>query len=458
MDATSVTLDEVIAAARVRAASLVPETSGYLALAIADASARLPFRLEDRLVSLSTEGTVAVKRGTEVVEPEESAVVLRDTLGRLIALSIGSAPGLAAASRVRARGDQVESFIHELETALVPVNRAAARRALARLARETVRARDAGKLKRRPASERPRPAPSRPAPARPGVEQARRVLEERRSAGDAVPVGPTAGSVASGRAPTPQVAPALGRPFEETPPPMPVDVEIPVELDPIDATPLELEPPVVLAGDAATALDTELAERILCLEPMQHSELGGASRSDVDELLARFRISEAPTESTKVALATPRAIAKLAGIDLSAVPPPAASADGAGNTSAAPPARRALSSDEVVLVVRRRPPAASADGAGNGRGRRDELPRSAAPPVADGVADTSAAQPTSAQAADELGVPIDEVAAAEAADAELAALRSMASIPGRPRWPLAFVAALGLAIVAGLGHFTKVLW
>ena len=70
MDVASVTLDEVLKAAQLRAASLVPETSGYLALAIADASARLPFRIEDDMVNLSTEGSVKVMRGTEVVQPD----------------------------------------------------------------------------------------------------------------------------------------------------------------------------------------------------------------------------------------------------------------------------------------------------------------------------------------------------------------------------------------------------
>jgi hypothetical protein len=158
MSVSSVTLDEVLAAAQVRGASLVPETSGYLALAIADASARLPFRLEDGLVHLSTEGTVKVARGTEVVEPEECAAIVRDILARLLGRSIGSMPGLSAAARPRQETHEgVEAVIADLEAALVPVNRAAARRALARLARETVKARESGRLRRRstrPAAQR----------------------------------------------------------------------------------------------------------------------------------------------------------------------------------------------------------------------------------------------------------------------------------------------------------------
>jgi hypothetical protein len=159
----TVTLDEVLAAAAVRAASLVPETSGYLVLAIGDATARLPFRVEDAAVTLTTEGSVVVARGARVVPPAESARVLRDMLARLLARSVGTMPGLAAAARPRDAERGSEAVIAELEAALVPVNRAAARRALARLARETLRAKEMGKLRRRPATLPP-PVEAAPPP------------------------------------------------------------------------------------------------------------------------------------------------------------------------------------------------------------------------------------------------------------------------------------------------------
>ena len=49
-----VTLDEVLAAASIRAASLVPEIAGYLVLAVGDATSRLPFAVDDRVVMLTT--------------------------------------------------------------------------------------------------------------------------------------------------------------------------------------------------------------------------------------------------------------------------------------------------------------------------------------------------------------------------------------------------------------------
>ena len=156
-----VTLDEVFAAASARAASLVPETSGYLALAVGDATSRLPLLYDDRALLLTTEGSMSTSRRGDVVAPERAAKAMRDVLARLLAVSSGTMPGLAAAARPReesARG--VDAVIEEIEAALIPVNRAAARRALARLSRETLRAREAGKLKpRREATVRPPPPP-----------------------------------------------------------------------------------------------------------------------------------------------------------------------------------------------------------------------------------------------------------------------------------------------------------
>lgn len=161
-----VTLDEVFAAASARAASLVPETSGYLALAVGEATSRLPLAHEDRALLLTTEGHLSLSRRGEVVAPEAAAKAMRDLLARLLAVSAGTMPGLAAAARPREESSRgVDAVIEEIEAALIPVNRAAARRALARLARETLRAREAGKLRtKREASARP-PPPPRPAVA-----------------------------------------------------------------------------------------------------------------------------------------------------------------------------------------------------------------------------------------------------------------------------------------------------
>jgi hypothetical protein len=96
-----VTLDEVFAAASAREASLVPETSGYLALAIGDATSRLPLLHDDRALLLSTEGGLSASRRGDVVTPEKAAKAMRDTLARLLAVSSGTMP---ASLRGAARG------------------------------------------------------------------------------------------------------------------------------------------------------------------------------------------------------------------------------------------------------------------------------------------------------------------------------------------------------------------
>ncbi|MFO0587306.1 MAG: hypothetical protein U0441_07200 [Polyangiaceae bacterium] len=170
MNQACVSLEEVLLAAAARAASLVPETSGYLALAVADATSRLPYAHEDRGVLLTIDGSVMVPRKAPIAPPPEAARVLRDLLRRLLATSTGTMPGLASAARPRTEESDVDRVVGDIEGALIPVNRAAAKRALARLARETLRAKELGKLKRsapQPAAKpaaAPAPKPAAPAP------------------------------------------------------------------------------------------------------------------------------------------------------------------------------------------------------------------------------------------------------------------------------------------------------
>ncbi|WP_437275643.1 hypothetical protein WME90_30920 [Sorangium sp. So ce375] len=181
-----VTLEEVVAAAQARSASLVPETSGYLALAVSDATSRLPLRLDDRAVLLTTEGTVTVRARGEAVAPTEAARLLRDLLARLLAASAGSMPNLTATARPRPASEQdPEAVARELEAALIPVNRNAARRALARLARETLRAKEAGRLKRPRPDVQAKPA----APEANETQPPARPEHERRDAISAAPRG-----------------------------------------------------------------------------------------------------------------------------------------------------------------------------------------------------------------------------------------------------------------------------
>lgn len=349
MDVLSVTLEEVLGAAKARAASLVPETSGYLALAIADASARLPFRLDDDMIALTTEGSVQVARGSVVVPPQESAQRIRDMLARLLALSIGSAPALVGASRARRESPVgVDGFIAELENALVPVNRAAARRALARLARETARARESGKLRRRKTSKRP-PADREALVAAAEVPPAPRAPAPLPAPLPAAAALPTAVPLPAAPPSTVQVAESLE-----------ADLAIDVELSPVPPAPAPAAPePAVLAAPApveapaapapapiaappaAARQPAEFAHEepeepaTICDAPVEltpeptpppkrrkrggsPAEIALTNRSDVDDLLSKFVVStlSSPDGMEK----TRKSLKRLAGLD--ATPPP----------------------------------------------------------------------------------------------------------------------------------------
>lgn len=353
MDVLSVTLEEVLGAAKARAASLVPETSGYLALAIADASARLPFRLDDDMIALTTEGSVQVARGSVVVPAQESAQRIRDMLARLLALSIGSAPALAAASRARRESPVgVDGFIAELENALVPVNRAAARRALARLARETARARESGKLRRRKTSKRPpadrealvaaaevppappAPAPAVPTPARvaaPAIQHSVPVpvaASVEADLGIDVELSPAPPDLASGpTASEPAIVPAPAA-IEPSAPPAAEPIPAAIVAAPVAAPAAAPqapefaqeepeEPPTIC--DAPVELTPEPTPPPKRRKrPASPAEIALTNRSDVDDLLSKFVVStlSSPDGMEK----TRKSLKRLAGLD--ATPPP----------------------------------------------------------------------------------------------------------------------------------------
>jgi hypothetical protein len=290
-------LDEVFAAAAARAASLVPETSGYLALAMGDAASRLPFAIEDRHVMLTTEGNVGITKRGEILPPRQAAKGLRDALARLLAVSTGTAmPGLSSAARPREESDRgVEAVVEEIEAALIPVNRAAARRALARLARETIKAKEHGRLRPRPTREAPKPAeapkavePPKAAEAPKAVEAPKaadppkaaepaRVAEPVRTPRPAfaaveppappvavraptprpAPVATTAAThivVQAKTPPPPEAAPAAEPPEAAAPPAPRAPRALPAPPDPVDAAPPDPDDPVIVVEPTPTVL------------------------------------------------------------------------------------------------------------------------------------------------------------------------------------------------------------
>ncbi len=133
----SVTILDVVAAARAREVSLVGEIVGYLVLgAVERLGTARQLGLEE--MTLSEDGLLA----SRVAEDRGSRVGPRELLAVLLAAATSAPPALRAAARP---GD-VGAFVSEIEAALIPLNRAAGKRALARLARETARALALGRV------------------------------------------------------------------------------------------------------------------------------------------------------------------------------------------------------------------------------------------------------------------------------------------------------------------------
>ena len=135
----SVTLDELCAVLGTKRVPMAPELAGYIALEVAEHANPLAGEIDLKSVYVGEEGTVALvqpKRDNPTGDAEAS---VRAALARLLEASGSQTPALAAACK-RTGGAGLRALVGELEAALIPVNRAAGRRALARLAREAKRA------------------------------------------------------------------------------------------------------------------------------------------------------------------------------------------------------------------------------------------------------------------------------------------------------------------------------
>jgi hypothetical protein len=140
----SVTLSEVKRAARAHRAPLAGESAGYLILALADQVLSAPRLIDASDVQLTDDGGLRVLRGEASSETDAELSLRRALDSLLLVASSGSAALMRAGRRAAPVG--LSGLVRELEAALIPVNRGAARRALARLHRETERAVENGSL------------------------------------------------------------------------------------------------------------------------------------------------------------------------------------------------------------------------------------------------------------------------------------------------------------------------
>jgi hypothetical protein len=135
---SSVTLEEVFAVVGTKRVPLAPELAGYLLLEVAEHADPNGGDLDPKSVFVGDEGTVALVKPRREGATGDAEASIRAALARLLDASGSQTPALSAASK-RKSGGGLPALAEELEAALIPVNRAAGRRALARLAREVKR-------------------------------------------------------------------------------------------------------------------------------------------------------------------------------------------------------------------------------------------------------------------------------------------------------------------------------
>jgi hypothetical protein len=169
--AASLTLDRVLAAAARRRAPVSIETAGYIALAVADALATAPAVVLPAHVHLTQDGEVVLRGAARRGDEQAAEQSVRALLAELLSVAVGASPALTSAAR-RTTLHGLEALIEELEAGLIPVNRAAARRTMGRLAREVERSGVQVPEKRvaKPAAtitKARRPEPARPRPPAP---------------------------------------------------------------------------------------------------------------------------------------------------------------------------------------------------------------------------------------------------------------------------------------------------
>lgn len=308
---SSVTLEQVFAVVGTKRVPLAPELAGYLVLEVAEHADPNGGDLDPKSVYVSEEGTVALvkpKRESAVGDAEAS---IRAALARLLEASGAQTPALAAASK-RKNGAGLPALAEELEAALIPVNRAAGRRALARLAREVKRvALGVGRnaLPSTPSAE-PGPPPSRRASA-PSLSGQPPAPTAQAPAHGSPPAQPAAAQVtppppaaAEERPAPPSARPPSAASFTREEEPTTARAQIPEEVLK-KATP---EPVVAAAAEEALGdLPT------MQFEPSTRTP--SPSQADVDALIADFSVSGTGEQQHA------RALKKIAGLEPTPPPP-----------------------------------------------------------------------------------------------------------------------------------------
>lgn len=155
-DLLGTTIDDLVSALRRRRAPLPFEIGTFVALCVCDALANAPAVVLGKDVRVAPDGAVNVFVPPNSASGEAAA---RSVIALLAQMLVAAGPGvphalLSLIERGPADGSwALERVRHELASALVPLNRGASQRVLARLVRESTREQRAGSVP--PAPEGP---------------------------------------------------------------------------------------------------------------------------------------------------------------------------------------------------------------------------------------------------------------------------------------------------------------
>jgi hypothetical protein len=322
-----ITLSTVTDAARQRRAAVTAEAAGYLVLLVVQQVAAYPCHVRLDGIFLTDAGDVVVRGGGEA-GADQVELELRRLLIGLLALAQSVTPALRAAAE-RSAGSGLHQLEAELLAALIPINHAAARRALARLYRETQRA-TSGPGQHLAVPPEPDSTPTlTPTPSRPSLGALAPVRSELMAplVRDSVLVSPESERRAylSGAPETARselMAPPVREGFQASP--------VSAERAHVDAHEDALEIDVDIVEDdpgwsAAPAARSKLVVPIEQSGPTLVSSVPAGHCSDVSELLASFlsytRSEERMTEALRKMLGVDAGRAVLPMADEGSPPP-----------------------------------------------------------------------------------------------------------------------------------------
>jgi hypothetical protein len=319
----SITLEEVFGVLTSKRVPLAPELAGYLALELAEGAGSMPGELQPKQIYIGDEGTVAiVRRPSQSDAQVDSAAItargaeasIRGILQRLLDASGSQTAALSAVAKKTSNAG-VPALMQELEAALIPVNRAAGRRALARLAREAKRVTLGVGRNAAPAARASSPAIASQAASPPAAPKSEPAKEEPKQE-SARP--PASSNFSLEEIPTTAKRDVLAEALKKTTPP-----PAPAEQSSLPPTTRAAEPAngLVISSPGVSLQRPASVNELPTVELSRSGIKPPTPRDSVDSLLSSFEVSDGQEKAVS------RELKAIAGLDPTLTPPPVRSHD-----------------------------------------------------------------------------------------------------------------------------------